>query len=99
MKKEDLLEIEKKIAHNEELVEKNEKTISENAQKIEEIFKKLEKYSSRIKQNSFALEIIRDNNRELDNLIKTSKMKNIIILIETIVILGLAAIVIAHHWK
>lgn len=92
MKKEDLLELESKIEHNEELISHNEETISANAEKIEQIFEKLKKYSERIKKNSFALEIVKDYKKE-------SKFKNIIILIESIIIMGLAAIVIAHHWK
>lgn len=106
MKKEDLLEIEEKIKHNEELISKNEKIITENAGKIDTIFEKLKKYSDKINKNSFALEIIKDNNKELNELTeslsikeKSAKIKNIIILIETLTILGLAAIVIAHHWK
>lgn len=92
MNKKELLELEEKIEHNEEIIEKNEKVISSNAEKIDKIFEKLKDYSGRIKQNSFAIEIIKETN-------KASKMKNIIILIESLVILGLAAIVIAHHWK
>lgn len=92
MNKKDLLELEEKIEFNEKIIEKNEKTISENAEKIEEIYAKLKKYSERIKKNSFALEIVQDFKKE-------NKFKNIIILIEAIIILGLAAIVIAHHWK
>jgi uncharacterized coiled-coil protein SlyX len=92
MNKKDLLELENKIEFNEKIIEKNEKTISENAEKIEEIYAKLKKYSERIKKNSFALEIVQDFKKE-------NKFKNIIILIEAIIILGLAAIVIAHHWK
>lgn len=95
----ELLELEKKITHNEKLVEKNEKIITENAEKIEEIYTKLKDYSNRIKKNSFALEIIKETNKENEALIKNSKFKNIIILIEALIILGLAAIVVAHHWK
>ena len=99
MKKEELLELEEKIEHNEEIIEKNEKIITENAKKIEEIYIKLKDYSNRIKKNSFALEIIKETNKENEALIKNSKFKNIIILIEALIILGLAVIVIAHHWK
>ena len=92
MEKEDLLKLEDKIGHNEKAISKNEKTISENADKIEDILEKLNEYAERINNNSFALEIVKERNKE-------SKFKNIIILIEAIIILGLAAIVIAHHWK
>lgn len=92
MNKKEIIELEQKIEYNEKLIEKNEKTVSNNAKKIEEIYEKLKRYSEKINKNSFALEIIKENN-------KASKMKNIIILIESIIILGLAAIVIAHHWK
>ena len=92
MNKKELLELEGKIEHNEELIEKNEKTITKNAEKIDKIFAEMKEYAERIQKNSFALEIITDVKKE-------SKFKNIIILIESIIILGLAAIVIAHHWK
>ena len=92
MKKEELLELEKKIESNEKIIEKN-------ATKIDKIFKKLEEYSGKINKNSFALEIIKETNKENEDLIKNSKFKNIIILIEALIILGLAAIVVAHHWK
>ena len=92
MNKKEIIELEQKIEHNEKLIEKNEKIVSNNAKKIEEIYDKLKRYSEKINKNSFALEIIKENN-------KASKTKNIIILIESIIILGLAAIVIAHHWK
>ena len=92
MNKKDLLELESKIEHNEELILENANVAKDNAVKIEQIFEKLKKYSERIKKNSFALEIVQDFKKEI-------KFKNIIILIQTIVILGLAAIVIAHHWK
>ena len=84
MKKEELLELEQKITHNEKIIEKN-------ATKIDKIFEKLETNTSRIQANSLALDILKDYKKERDR-------AYIVILILLAIVIMLASIVIYHHW-
>lgn len=83
MKKEDLLELEKKISHN-------EKMVSKNAEKIDKIFKKLEENANKIQKNSFALEIVQDIN-------KGKKISVIFNVIQFVIIIVLGLVILLHH--
>lgn len=80
----ELLELEKKITHNEKIIEKN-------AVKIDNIMNKLETNTSRIQANSIALDILKDYKKERDR-------AYIVILILLAIVIMLASIVIYHHW-
>lgn len=84
MNKEEFIELEKKITHNEKIIEKN-------ATKIDKIFEKLETNTSRIQANSIALDILKDYKKERDR-------AYIVIFILLAVVIMLSSIVIYHHW-
>ena len=92
--KKDLKEIEQMVIDNTKKIEENSKKIDNNVDRIIKNMDKLHNHDEQIKENSFALEILKDMKNNSNSLSEANKrLCNIILILSIILFVAIGTII------